>query len=40
MQLQVKMPKKAQIRYLEAKKQQRRSRLTYLDFSKLEQLYG
>ena len=40
MQLQVKMPKTTEIRYLEANKQQRRYRLRYLDASKFEQGLG
>ena len=40
MQLQVKMTKRTEIRYLEKNKEQRRYRLTYLDVSKLEEGYG
>ena len=40
MQLKVKMPKTAQIRNLEASKQERKYRLKYLDVSNLQQEYG
>ena len=40
MQLQVKMLKMAEIRFLKANKQQRRYQLTYLDVSNIGQGYG
>ena len=40
MQLQVTMPKTAEITYLEANKEQTRQCLTYLELSKLDQRYG